>query len=133
VTELTARPLLAAFYPDLAPIRQPLAGEFAARRELLEHMAFCTGYGVEIGLLLDVCSEAGIEAIAQVDLGVRQNRHQPLEDLAPMAAAVLGAVTRRLRREGRLTGEGGRDACERDRELPERPALASLRALEDAA
>ena len=72
VTELTARPLLAAFYPDLAAIRQPLAGEFAARRDLLERMAFCTGYGVEIGLLLDVYAHRGIDAIAQVDLDVRQ-------------------------------------------------------------
>jgi glucosyl-3-phosphoglycerate synthase len=128
VTELTARPLLAAFYPQLATIRQPLAGEFAARRELLERMAFCTGYGVEIGLLLDVYGELGIDAIGQVDLEVRQNRHQPLDDLAPMATAVLGAVTRRLRRAGRLAG----DHLAHD-ELPERPPLASLRLLQDAA
>jgi glucosyl-3-phosphoglycerate synthase len=120
VTELTARPLLAAFYPQLAGIRQPLAGEVAARRDLLERMAFCTGYGVEIGLLLDVYAAVGSDAIAQVDLAVRQNRHQPLEDLAPMAAAVLGAVTTRLRREGRLHdhGDAGR--------LPERPPLVEL-------
>ncbi|MEA2195249.1 MAG: glucosyl-3-phosphoglycerate synthase [Solirubrobacteraceae bacterium] len=127
VTELTARPLLAAFYPELAAIRQPLAGEFAARRELLERMAFCTGYGVEIGLLLDVYAEVGIAAIAQVDLDVRQNRHQPLAALGPMADAVLAAVTARLRREGRLAGDG------RGPELRERPPLASLRALEGAA
>jgi glucosyl-3-phosphoglycerate synthase len=64
VTELMARPLLAAFYPELGDIRQPLAGEFAARRDLLEQMAFCTGYAVEIGLLLDVYSAIGINAIA---------------------------------------------------------------------
>ena len=93
VTELTARPLLAAFYPELAGVRQPLAGEFAARRELLERMAFCTGYAVEMGLLLDVCADAGLDALAQVDLDVRQNRHQSMADLAPMAAAVLAAVT----------------------------------------
>ena len=89
VTELTARPLLAAFYPELAAVRQPLAGEIAARRELLERKSFCTGYGVEMGLLLDVYARAGTEGIAQVDLDTRQNRHQPLEDLTPMAAAVL--------------------------------------------
>ena len=123
VTELTARPLLAAFYPELAPIRQPLAGEFAARRELLEQMAFCTGYAVEMGLLLDVWAHAGGDALAQVDLDSRQNRHQPLEDLTPMASAVLGAVTSRLRREGRLAGEV-------DGDVPlERPPLAQLRAL----
>ena len=128
VTELTARPLLAAFYPELADVRQPLAGEFAARRELLEQMAFCTGYAVEIGLLLDVCAApgAGLRAIAQVDLDVRQNRHRSIADLAPMAAAVLAAVTSRLRSEGRLVG----DACA-DHELLERPPLAELRALRE--
>ena len=123
VTELTARPLLAAFYPELAAIRQPLAGEFAARRELLERMAFCTGYAVEMGLLLDIWAHGGSDSLAQVDLDSRQNRHQRLEALTPMAAAVLGAVTSRLRREGRLAGE-------HRGEVPlERPPLAELRAL----
>ena len=121
VTELTARPLLSAFHPDLAAVRQPLAGEIAARRELLEQMTFCTGYAVEMGLLLDVHAAVGIDGLAQVDLESRQNRHQSLEDLTPMAAAVLGAVTSRLRREGRLTDEGADDG------LPERPPLAALR------
>ena len=127
VTELMARPLLAAFYPELADVRQPLAGEFAARRDLLERMAFCTGYAVEIGLLLDVAAEAGVAAIAQVDLDVRQNRHQPLADLAPMAAAVLAAVTCRLQREGRIAAGAAAGAVE----LLERPPLAELRALRD--
>ncbi|MBW3609541.1 MAG: glucosyl-3-phosphoglycerate synthase [Actinobacteria bacterium] len=129
VTELTARPLLAAFYPELAGVRQPLAGELAARRELLERLAFCTGYGVEMGLLLDVFADVGIDAMAQVDLDVRQNRHQPLAKLAPMSAAVLAAVTSRLRRECRLVagaapGDGG--------ELLERPPVVDLRALPDS-
>ncbi len=72
-------------------------------------------------------------SIAQVDLGVRQNRHQPLEDLAPMAAAVLGAVTRRLRHEGRLVSDGARCGHALERGPPERPPLASLRAFEAAA
>jgi glucosyl-3-phosphoglycerate synthase len=122
VTELTARPLLEAFYPALATMRQPLAGEVAARRELLESFGFCTGYAVEMGLLLDVFGAVGLDAMAQVDLDVRQNRHQAIEDLAPMSAAVLAAVTSRLRREGRLVGPGGG-------EVLERPALAELRAL----
>ncbi len=121
VSELTARPLLDAFYPEIARMRQPLAGEIAARRELLERMPFCTGYAVEIGLLIDVHAEAGLHGLAQVDLDVRQNRHQHLEHLAPMASAVLGAVTRRLRREGRLV-----DAASREEPL-ERPPLAELR------
>jgi glucosyl-3-phosphoglycerate synthase len=128
VTELMARPLLAAFYPELGDVRQPLAGEFAARRDLLEQMAFCTGYAVEIGLLLDVYAAIGIDAIGQVDLEVRQNRHQPLHDLGPMADAVLGAVTRRLQREGRLVGQHGPA-----RGLPERPPLAAVRAFDEAA
>lgn len=122
VTELTARPLLEAFYPALASIRQPLAGEMAARRELLEGIAFCTGYAIEMGLLLDVYAKVGLGGMAQVDLDVRQNRHQPIEDLRAMAAAVLAAVTSRLRREGRLL-EAAAD------ELLERPPLADLQAL----
>jgi glucosyl-3-phosphoglycerate synthase len=104
VTELCARPLLNLFYPELAAIRQPLAGEIAARRELLERLPFTTGYGVDIGLLIDAYSDAGLGTIAQVDLEVRQNAHQPLRDLGPMAYAVLGAVATRLEREGRLRG-----------------------------
>ena len=123
------RPLLAAFYPELADVRQPLAGEFAARRELLERMAFCTGYAVEMGLLLDVYAAAGIDALAQVDLDVRQNRHQPIEDLTPMAAAVLAAVTTRLRRDGRFIGEATAGG---NVELLERPSHANLRALRRA-
>lgn len=113
VTELTARPLLEAFYPQLASIRQPLAGEIAARRELLERSAFCTGYAVEMGLLLDVHAAVGLGAMAQVDLDVRQNRHQPIEDLAPMAAAVVAAISSRLRRDGRLVDWGGEEPIER--------------------
>ncbi len=127
VTELTARPLLAAFYPELADVRQPLAGEFAAHRELLERMAFCTGYAVEMGLLIDVWAQAGSDALAQVDLDSRQNRHQRLDDLMPMAGAVLGAVTSRLRREGRLAGES--NGCDG---AVERPPLVELRALRAA-
>jgi glucosyl-3-phosphoglycerate synthase len=102
VTELTARPLLNAFYPDLAAVRQPLAGEMAARRELLEQLPFVTGYGVDVALLLDAYLHAGLDALAQVDLDVRQNAHQPLRELGPMAAAVLEAVASRLLRDGRL-------------------------------
>jgi len=104
VTELTARPLLDLFYPELAAIRQPLAGEIAARRELLERLPFVTGYGVDVALLLDAYRSVGLDAIAQVDLEERQNAHQSLRDLGPMASAVLEAVASRLEREGRLRG-----------------------------
>jgi len=136
VTELTARPLLNLFYPDLAGVRQPLAGEIAARRELLERLPFATGYGVDIGLLIDAYSAAGLDAIAQVDLEVRQNAHQALQDLGPMAYAVLRAVAVRLEREGRLRGPlpdtFGAPAAEAPHlaipEPAERPPLRSLRA-----
>jgi glucosyl-3-phosphoglycerate synthase len=104
VTELAARPLLNAFYPELAVFRQPLAGEVAARRSLLLELPFDTGYAVEIGMLIDVWSRVGIESMAEVGLGTRQNRHRSLVELTPMAATVLQSVIARLRREGRLTG-----------------------------
>ena len=74
---------------------QPLAGEFAARRDLLLSIPFLTGYGVELGILIDVFSAAGLSALAQVDLGSRQNRHQPLLDLTRMSSVVLRALARR--------------------------------------
>lgn len=123
VTELTARPLLDLFYPQLARIRQPLAGEIAARKELLEQLPFATGYAVEIAMLIDAFELAGIDAIAQVDLDVRQNRHQPLSELGPMAADVLRAVAARLEREGRL-----HELDLGSHVIVERPPMASLRA-----
>jgi glucosyl-3-phosphoglycerate synthase len=96
VTELVARPLLAAAWPELAQVRQPLAGETAGRRSLLESLPFATGYGVEIGLLLDTCARHGIDAIAQVDLGERWHKPQHDDALARMAATVLHAALRRL-------------------------------------
>jgi len=100
VTEVCARPLLSAFYPELAAFRQPLAGEMAVRRELLERLPFVCGYGVDVALLIDAWREVGIDAMAQVDLDERQNRHQPLAALGPMADAVLSAVCSRLLRDG---------------------------------
>jgi len=104
VTELTARPLLNAFYPDLAVFAQPLAGEIGALRSLLLQIPFDTGYAVETGMLIDVWSRVGLDGMAEVNLGSRQNRHRALAELTPMAATVLQSVTARLRREGRLTG-----------------------------
>jgi glucosyl-3-phosphoglycerate synthase len=107
VTELTARPLLNLFYPELAAFGQPLAGEIAARRGLLEQIPFSTDYAVEIGMLIDAHAAVGLDSLAQVDLDVRQNRHQPLARLGRMAYAVLRAVAERLEREGRLEPSGG--------------------------
>ncbi len=96
VTELMARPLLNLHAPELAVFEQPLAGETAARRELLEQIPFSAGYGVEIAMLIDSWRACGLDALAQVDVGERQNRHQPLRDLSAMAYAVLVAAQTRF-------------------------------------
>jgi glycosyltransferase involved in cell wall biosynthesis len=96
VTELMARPLINLHAPLLAGFRQPLAGEFAARRDLLEEIPFPAGYGVEIATLLDALARHGLDALAECDLGTRQNRHQSLRALGEMAYAVLAAMERRL-------------------------------------
>jgi glucosyl-3-phosphoglycerate synthase len=121
VNHLTARPALALLYPQLAQIRQPLAGEVAARRELLERLPFATGYGVEIAMLIDAWRAVGIDAIAQVDLEQHYNQHKPLAELAPMALTVLATIARRVEQEGRLT----LDAAAPHAPL-ERPPIASL-------
>jgi glucosyl-3-phosphoglycerate synthase len=120
VNHLTARPALALFYPELAEIRQPLAGEVAARRDLLERLPFATGYGVEMAMLIDTWNEVGLERIAQVDLEEHHNHHQPLSALAPMALTVLATLARRMEQEGRLAFGVG------DHAPLERPPLASL-------
>lgn len=96
VTELLARPLLNLHVPELAGFVQPLAGEMAGRRALLERLPFPVGYGVEIALLLDAHRHAGLDALAQVDLGTRRNAHQSLQALGAMAYAVLIAAERRI-------------------------------------
>jgi glucosyl-3-phosphoglycerate synthase len=96
VTELMAKPLLNYFYPELTGFVQPLAGEFAAHRELLCSIPFFTGYGVEVGIMIDVLNAVGLPAMAQIDLGSRQNRHQPLWDLTRMSSTVLRALGRRV-------------------------------------
>ncbi|MGI9021625.1 MAG: glucosyl-3-phosphoglycerate synthase [Acidimicrobiales bacterium] len=88
-TELVARPLLALLFPGLAGVVQPLAGEFAARRTVLEQVPFVHGYGVDLGLLLDVTTRFGVDALAQVDLGTRTHRNRPLDQLATQALAVM--------------------------------------------
>ncbi len=128
VNHLTARPALALFYPQLAGVRQPLAGEVAARRELLERLPFTTGYGVEIAMLIDVWGEVGGEGVAQVDLEVHRNRHQSLQALTPMAYTVLATIARRLEREGRLRGGGEDHLAYPSPPIVERPPLAGLSA-----
>ncbi len=98
VTELTARPLLNLFYPELSGVIQPLSGEYAGRRSALEQFSFFSGYGVETGLLIDMFEKYGLEAIAQVDLLERVHHNQPLEALSKMSFAILQAVIRKLER-----------------------------------
>jgi glucosyl-3-phosphoglycerate synthase len=95
VTELVARPVLALLFPHLSAVVQPLAGEFAARRQALEQVPFVQGYGVDLALLIDVATRYGVEAVAQVDLGVRTHRNRPLQELGPQAAEVLATALRR--------------------------------------
>lgn len=102
VTELTTKPLFNLFYPELTGFVQPLAGEFVGDKDLFTSIPFLTGYAVETGIMIDVLKKVGLGAMAQVDLGTRQNRHQPLRDLSRMSYSVLRAVARRLREDGRL-------------------------------
>jgi glucosyl-3-phosphoglycerate synthase len=95
VTELMARPLLSALRPELSGVIQPLSGEYAGTRALLEAVPFAAGYGVEIGLLLDAHSIVGLAGIAQVNLGVRRHRNQPLAALGLMARQILGTALAR--------------------------------------
>lgn len=145
VTELVARPLLNLFWPQLAGFVQPLVGEYAGRRELLERVPFVCGYGVETGLLIDLLGLVGVDGLAQVDLGVRRHRHQPTDALGRMATEIMLTALSRLRREGRLdaalqpvpwlvqfqrgdSGDGIRRALAvHEFEVAEQPPLASVR------
>jgi glucosyl-3-phosphoglycerate synthase len=134
VTELTARPLLSAFYPELAGFVQPLAGEVAARREVFDRLPFATGYAIETSMLLHARDLlGGTSGMAQVDLDERHNYHQPLPKLGPMAYAVLRVILERLRAEGRLLDDHAPPLQTADGqliqvELVERPPYASIRA-----
>lgn len=142
VTELLARPLLDALFPELGGVRQPLAGEYAGRREVLERLPFFTGYSVEVGLLIDLLDLVGLDGMAQADLGARVHRNRPLDELVPMAHAIARTILRRARERGRidaydydgmpaLSGAGGglepAGVAER-----ERPPIAGLREGETA-
>ncbi|MFN2544448.1 MAG: glucosyl-3-phosphoglycerate synthase [Actinomycetota bacterium] len=106
VTELVARPLINMFFPELAGFVQPLSGEYAGSREILESVPFFTGYGVEFGLLVDVLERAGLESMAQVDLDVRIHRNQTVPELSRMGFSVLQAAFHRLRSIGRVDLRG---------------------------
>jgi glucosyl-3-phosphoglycerate synthase len=139
VTELMARPLLNLHFPALAGFSQPLAGETAARRDLLCSLPFAAGYGVEIGLLVDALRRVGLDGLAEAHVGTRQNRHQPLRALGAMAFAVLAAVERRVPRgaadapvaQGLV--QPWDDASVRDVPVEERPPLCEVGARGDVA
>jgi len=97
VNELAARPILSLLFPGLGEIRQPLAGETAARRGALESILLEPGYSVEIALLIDIAQLFGTHALAQVDLGIRRHRNRPLDELRPMAVDVLRAALERYK------------------------------------
>lgn len=102
VTEILARPLLSAWFPELARLRQPLAGEYAFRRAALEQLPFCCGYGVEIKLILGLYRLFGTEHMAQVDMGMRVHRNRPVGQLGKMSFAILETFLRFLREEGMI-------------------------------
>ena len=118
VTELMARPVLTYLFPALTRFAQPLAGECAARRSVLETVPFVEGWGVEIGLLIDVAREFGHASVTQVDLGVREHRNRPLEELGPQALAILVTALRRAGIE--------RGAEHVDVEARERPPMLTV-------
>ena len=132
VTELVARPVLTMLFPHLAEVVQPLSGEYGGRRRVLERVPFVEGYGVEIGLLIDLVARYGIDATTQVDLGVREHRNRSLEQLAPQAMAVLVTGLRRAgvpidRRLAELVRYDDDQQQERvPVEIRERPAMLSI-------
>ncbi|RCV47692.1 glucosyl-3-phosphoglycerate synthase [Marinitenerispora sediminis] len=141
VTELVARPLLNQYWPRLAGFVQPLSGEYAGRGDVLRQVPFMSHYGVELALLIDLLEQVGLDALAQVDLGLREHTHQSTADLGVMAAQIQHTARIRLARSGRLAGDGAastelvqytRGATGRYRPLPrdtaisERPPAASL-------
>jgi glucosyl-3-phosphoglycerate synthase len=135
VTELVARPLISLWWPELAAVVQPLAGEWAARRTLMESLPVPVGYGVELATLMDTVATHGLDAVAQVDLGSRAHRHQANHDLALMAAELLMVADRR-RADGTITtaelrqfvrDEAGQvHQVERSIPVRERPPAASV-------
>ncbi|MFE5284074.1 glucosyl-3-phosphoglycerate synthase [Nocardia sp. NPDC056611] len=140
VTELVARPLLAALRPELSNVLQPLGGEYAGTRELLTAVPFAPGYGVEIGLLLDTYDLLGLSAIGQVNLGVRQHRNRPLADLGVMSRQILGTVLGRsgIQDSGAALTQFPMVAGEfianmTDVSLADRPPMNTLRSEEAAA
>lgn len=129
-TELVARPLLSLYFPELTGLEQPLAGEYAARRTVLEQLSFVEGWGVEIAMLIDLARAHGASSIAQVDLGVREHRHRSLHSLSIQAAEVMATMLGRVdpATVGTLSPTLRRaDGSEVPLNLSERPPVCSVR------
>jgi len=105
VSEILIRPLLSLYYPDLAYFMQPLSGEYAGRRELLETLPFSIGYGVEIGLLADIYNTHGLAILAQVDLDMRIHRNRPIHDLGKMSFGILQTFMKHAAKHGKIKME----------------------------
>lgn len=134
VTELVAKPLITSLFPQLAGVRQPLAGATAARRDVLESLSFPAGWGVEFALLLDVARNFGVEAIAQTDMGELRHRNQPLEKLIPQATAVIDVALARSGIAGAALAPlfASDSLCSSAQRIVELPPVATL-GLEKAA
>ena len=102
VTEILTRPTFSLFYPDLTPILQPLSGEYAGRREILEKVPFPVGYGIETSMLIDIYNRLGLEAFAQCDLDKRVHRNQETTALGRMSFGILRALIKRLQRDKKI-------------------------------
>ena len=137
-TELAARPLLSIFFPELSHVRQPLSGEYAVRRSAAMQVPFVQGYGVEVGLLIDLSAKFGAASILSVDLGVRRHRNRPLHELAPQALEIMQVILERAgveppsgSWETLLRGESGERNARTETEnrlvsLRERPPMQSF-------
>ncbi len=130
-TELVARPLMSLYFPDLAPLQQPLSGEYAGRRAVLEQLPFVEGWGVEMALLIDIAQRYGAQAIAQIDVGVREHKHRSLESLSVQAAEVMATMLKRVPDGSVLADEHPAlrraDGSRVPLNLAERPPIAGLR------
>lgn len=130
-TELVARPLMSLFFPEIAALQQPLAGEYAGRRSVLEQLPFVQGWGVEMALLIDVAQRFGADAIAQIDVGVREHRHRSLESLSVQAAEVMATILGRVPGGSLVPGASPylqrADGSRLRLNLDERPAVATIR------
>jgi glucosyl-3-phosphoglycerate synthase len=140
VTEILVRPLLAAFAPELARIHQPLSGEYAFRRVPVQSIPFSSGYGVEIGMIFDICRTFGPGRVVQVDMGTRCHRNRTVKELGRISLGIIQTMMRKLEREQKLSvhvpvgdvmvsqGEGGfEETVIREIEIPAFSAAMELK------